>query len=195
MGGRILARRSNRGGELIQAARQIGARLALALPAVALLAAVVVYSALEGDRLSEVVAGVGAAGCALFVLGLVGRWPSLLVLGLGGVGAGYAVFLSLRSGGVDANSPLFGAALFVAAELGLWSLEPRLRAGAAVLIRRVLMISMFALGSALVGSLILVASAGVSGGVGLEALGVLAAVAVLALIAALAARARGSTST
>lgn len=160
-----------------------------------LLAAIVVYSALEGDRLPEVVAGVGVAGCALFVLGLAGRWPSLLVLGLGGVGAGYAVFLSLRTGGVDANAPLFAAALFIAAELGLWSLEPRLRAGAAVLIRRASMIALFALGSALVGSLILVASAGVSGGVGLEALGVLAAVAILALIAVLAARARGSSST
>jgi hypothetical protein len=154
-----------------------------------------VHAALEGDRLPEVVAGVGAAGCALFVVGLVGRWPSLLALGLGGVGAAYAVFLSLRAGGVDANAPLFGAALFVAAELGFWSLEPRLRAGAAVLIRRVLMIALFALGSALVGSLTLVASAGVSGGVGLEALGVLAAVTLLALIAALAARARDSTST
>jgi hypothetical protein len=90
---------------------------------------------------------------------------------------------------------LFAAALFVAAELGFWSLEPRLRAGAVVRVRRVLMIAMFALGSALVGSLILVASAGVGGGVGVEALGVLAAVAVLALIAALAARARDSTST
>ena len=153
-----------------------------------------VYSALEGDRLPEVIAGVGAGGCALFVAGLAGRWPSLLVLGLIGAAAAYAIFLSLRGGGVDANAPLFAAALLVSAELAFWSLEASLGTGRTVL-RRALITGSFALGAVLVGSLILVASAGVSGGVGLEALGVLAAVTVVALIAALAARARGSTST
>jgi hypothetical protein len=138
------------------------------------------------------VAGVGLAGCALFALGLAGRWPSLLGLGLAGVGAAYAVFLSLRIGGVDANAPAVGAGLFVAAELGFWSLERRL---GALLVRRIVVIVLLGLGSALAGSLILVASAAVSGGVGLEALGVVAAIAVLGSIAALAARARGSTST
>jgi hypothetical protein len=138
------------------------------------------------------VAGAGLAGLALFGVGLAGRWPSLLVLGLAGVGAAYAVFLALRTGGVDANAPAVGAGLFVAAELGFWSLEPRLRT---VLLRRLVFIVLLGLGSALVGSLILVASAGVSGGVGLEALGVVAAVAVLGAIAVLAVRARGSTST
>jgi hypothetical protein len=136
------------------------------------------------------VAGAGLAGCALFALGLAGRWPSLLVLGTAGVGAAYAVFLSLRSGAVDANAPAVGAGLFVAAELGFWSLEGTLRA---VLVRRVLFILLLGLGSALVGSLILVASAGASGGVGMEALGVVGAVAVLGVIAALSARARDST--
>jgi hypothetical protein len=160
-----------------------------------LLGAIVAYAATEGDRLSELIAGIGAAGCALFVLGLIGRWPSPLVLGLAGVGAAYAVFLGLRSGGVDANAPAVGAALFAAAELGFWSLERRLRAERVILVRRVLLIAAFALGTALVGSLILVASAETGGGLGLAALGVAAAVGLLALIAVLAARTRDSPST
>jgi hypothetical protein len=135
------------------------------------------------------VAGAGLAGCALFALGLAGRWPLLLVLGVAAVGAAYAVSLSLRSGGVDANAPAVGAGLFVAAELGFWSLERTFRA---VLVRRVLYVVLLGVGSALVGSLILVASAGVSGGVGMEALGVGAAVALLGVIAALSAQARDS---
>jgi hypothetical protein len=115
----------------------------------------------------------------------------MLVLGIAGVGAAYAVFLGLRSGGVDANAPAVGAGLFVAAELGFWSLERTLRA---VLVRRVLFIALSGLVSALVGSLILVASAGVSGGVGVEALGVVAAVAILGVIATLAVRARTSAT-
>jgi hypothetical protein len=139
--------------------------------------------------LSWVVAAVGAAGCALTALALPGRWPSLLPVGLAAVGGAYGVFLSLRGGGVDAGAPGVAAALFVAAELGFWSLEGsvvRYHAGAAA--RRLGGIAIAAAAAGLVGSLVVAATSGVSGGVGLEAAGVGAAVLALAAIAVLASR-------
>jgi hypothetical protein len=141
--------------------------------------------------LPELAAGVAALGWTITALGLLGRWPSLLSLGLAGVGAGYAVMLGLRAGSVDPRAPIVAAALFVAAELGFWSLEPLdARAERIVLLRRLLLAAGGGLGAALIGSLLLVAAAGGSGGLGLEAVGVLAAVLTLAIVAALAARSR-----
>jgi hypothetical protein len=142
--------------------------------------------------LPELAAGVGALGWTIAALGLLGRWPSLLPVGLAGVGAGYAVMLGLRTGSVDPRAPIVAALLFVAAELGFWSLEPSdARAEWIVLLGRLLLVVGAGLGAALIGSLLLVAAAGASGGVGLEAVGVLAAVLTLAVVAALAARSRG----
>jgi hypothetical protein len=112
-------------------------------------------------------------------------------LGLAGVGAGYAVLLGLRSGSVDSRAPIVAAGLFVAAELGFWSLEPlHARAERIVVLRRLLFIAAGGLGAALIGSLLLVAAAEGSGGVGLEAVGVLAAGLTLGIVAFLAARSR-----
>jgi hypothetical protein len=156
----------------------------------------VLYSALAHDRLAELVGGIGAAGWAVAAAAIAGRWPSLLPLGLAGVGASYTLFLSLREGTVDSRSPLVAAAFFAAAELAFWSLERR--AGyrrASVLVRRLLLLGLGAFGAALLGALLLVLSAGASGGVTLEAIGVLAAIVTLAIVTRLAVRARDSTST
>jgi hypothetical protein len=142
--------------------------------------------------LPELAAGAGALGWTIAALGLLGRWPSLLPLGLAGVGASYAVMLGLRTGSVEPRAPIVAAALFVAAELGFWSLEPLdARAERIVLLRRLLLAAGGGLGAALIGSLLLVAAAEASGGLALEAVGVLAAVLTLAIFAALAARSRG----
>jgi hypothetical protein len=152
-------------------------------------AGVVVYATAAGERLSWVVAGVGAAGCALIVLALPGRWPSLLPLGLAAVGGSYGVFLSLRGGSVEARAPAVAAGLFVAAELGLWSLERgAVRYSARAMARRLGGVGVGAVATGLVASLVLAATSGVSGGVALEAAGVGAAVLTLAAIAALASR-------
>jgi hypothetical protein len=141
--------------------------------------------------LPEISAGVAALGWTVAALGLLGRWPSLLPVGLAGVGAGYAVLLGLRSGSVDSRAPIVAGALFVAAELGFWSLEPLdARAERIVVLRRLLVIAAGGLGAALIGSLLLVAAAEGSGGLGLEAVGVLAAVLTLGIVALLAARSR-----
>jgi hypothetical protein len=150
---------------------------------------VVVDAIASGDRLREVVAGVGAGGCAVIVLALVLRQPSVFPVGLAGVGAAYGVFVSLRSGVVDARAPLVAAGLFAAAELGYWSLERTpSRSERVVVLRRVAWLAAAAVLSGLVGSLVLVLTTGASGGVGLEAAGVAAAVLAVAAIARLAAR-------
>jgi hypothetical protein len=159
------------------------------MSALALTGGVVVYSTAAGSRLPEVVAGVGVAGLLLVILALAGRWPSLLPLGLAGVGAAYAVYLSLRSGTIDARAPVVGAAVFAAAELAYWSIEPQEgRAERAVLVRRVALVGTGALGTAILGSVLLLAAGGGSGGLVLEGIGVVAAVLLLAVIAFLAAR-------
>ena len=162
----------------------------------ALLGGIVAYAATAGDRLPEVVSGIGAAGWTLAAVALVGRWPTLLAWGLAAVGAAYAVLLGLRTGGVDPRAPFIGAALFGAAELGLWSVEVlEGESERAIVVRRVLLVAAGALGTALVGGLLLLLAAGVRGGVALEFAGVLAAVLTLASVAFLAARSRESTST
>ena len=119
----------------------------------------------------------------------------MLPWGLAGVGASYAVFLSLRSGTADARAPLVGAAFFAAAELGFWSLEPVAgRSEVIVVVRRFAFVLVGSLATAVVGGLLLVLTAGVSAGLALEAIGVLAAVTTLALVALLTSRARESTS-
>ena len=97
--------------------------------------------------------------------------------------------LGLHSGVANGAAPAVAAALFAAAELGFWSLER----GAAryerpALVRRLLGIAGGAVATGLVGSLVLAAASGGSGGVGLEAVGVAAAALTLAAIAFLASR-------
>jgi hypothetical protein len=154
---------------------------------------IVAYSVAAGSRLPEVVAGVGAAGVLLVALALAGRWPSLLPLGLVGVAAAYALYLSLRTDSVDPWAPLVAAALFVAAELAYWSMERQEGPGdRAVLARRITFLGIGALGTAILGGALLIVAGGDSGGVALEAAGIVAAVVLLAVIAFLAAR-PGST--
>jgi hypothetical protein len=160
--------------------------------ALVLAAGVVVDAAAEAGRVPELVVAVGLAGCVLMVVAFLGRWPSVLPVGLVGVGAAYAISLALRSGAVDAAAPAVAAALFVAAELGFWALERSpARAERQLLVRRISGLAVGALGTALVGSLVLGLTAGVSGGVALEAAGVAAAALTVAAIALLASRVSG----
>jgi hypothetical protein len=144
----------------------------------------------QSDRLPQVVAGVGAGGCALLGFALATRWKSSFPVGLAGVGAAYAVFLAVRNGAVDPRAPAVAAALFAAGELGFWSLERTpSRSERVVLLRRVAGLAAGALLTALAGTFVLVVATGASGGVGLEAAGVAAAVLAVAAIARLTARA------
>ena len=108
-----------------------------------------------------------------------------------GVGAGYAVFLSLRPGAVDEHAPLLAAAFFVAAELSFWSIERRnWRSERQIVVRRLALLVSASLGTAIVGGLLLLITSGRGVGIGYEAVGVAAAVLTLAVIALLARRSR-----
>jgi hypothetical protein len=155
-----------------------------------LAAGVVAYAVVASDRLAEVVGIVGVAGGALMAFALCTRWRSVFPLGIALVGASYGVFLGIHNGPVDQWAPAVAAALFVAAELGFWSLERSpSRSEGAVLLRRVGGLAGAAVLTALIGSLVLVVATGASGGVPLEAAGVGAAVLAVAAIARLASRA------
>jgi hypothetical protein len=153
------------------------------------------YAAADASRLSQLVVAIGATGLALAVLGLLRPWGWLVTGAIAAAGAAYAVELSLGPRTIDAWAPLVAAALFVAAELGFWSIEPcTARPERAVVVRRLVFLAASAFVVALVGSVLLYATTGASGGIGFESLGVTAAVVALAIIAFLARRSRESGS-
>lgn len=166
------------------------------MAALALLGAVAAYSVIAGDRLVAVIAAIGGLGLFVTALALVGRWSTLLPWGFVGVGAGYAVLLSLRQNMVDAHAPLAAAAFFTAAELSFWSIERRnWGSEVRVVVRRLALIAAAGLATAIVGGLLLLVTSGRRIGTGQEAAGVAAAVLTLGVIAFLARRSTRSAST
>jgi hypothetical protein len=120
---------------------------------------------------------------------------TLLPWGFVGVGAAYAVFLSLRPGTVDARAPMVAAAFFIAAELSFWSIERRgWRSEWNVIGRRLALLVSAGLATAIVGGLLLLITSERRSGIGQEAVGIAAAVLTLVVIAALARRSRQSAS-
>jgi len=137
------------------------------------------------------VTSIGCIGLLVTAVALLGRWAALLPWGFVGVGAGYAVFLSLRANTVDARAPLLAAAFFIAAELSFWSIERRSwRSEGQVVARRLALLASAGLGTAIVGGLLLLVTSGRGIGIGYEAAGVAAAVLTLTVIALLARRSR-----
>jgi hypothetical protein len=166
------------------------------LAALTLLGGVGSYSALAGDRLVAVVAALGGIGVLVTALALVGRWAALLPWGFVGVGAAYALFLSLRSGTLDARAPIVAAAFFVAAELSFWSIDRRSwRSEGHVVVRRLALLVSAGLATAIVGGLLLLVASERRSGIGQETAGIAAAVLTLVVIAALVRRSRQSAST
>ncbi len=135
------------------------------------------------------VLALGVAGIILTVGGVVGRWAPVLPLGLVGVGAAYAVFLGLHPESVDPWAPFVAATLFAGAELGFSAIEssvaqqdPKQKA------RRVIAVAVGFLGTAILGSGLLLVGGKAHRGVALEAAGILAAVTLMAIVVGLAAR-------
>jgi hypothetical protein len=138
-----------------------------------------------------VVTAIGCLGLLVTAVALLGRWAALLPWGFVGVGAGYAVFLSLREGAVDARAPLLAAAFFSGAELCFWSIERRSWCSEGqVIARRLALLLSAGLATAIVGGLLLLITSGRGIGIGYEATGVVAAVLTLAVITLLARRSR-----
>ena len=154
------------------------------LAAASALGAAIAYIDASGGRLASFGAGVGAAGLALLVLGLILRWPTTIPWSILLVGGGY---LLAREGNsiVDGWAAAIGVLLLLAAELASWSIEhnARIEAEGSLVRRRIATLSAL-VATALLVNFLLLSTAGVSAssGVLLAAVGVAAAVTSVAVV-------------
>jgi hypothetical protein len=177
------------GGAEIQAPRPRSARLATALGALLVAAALAFAKPAGTSAHGLLLLALGGAGVLWLGLGLSLRWNAPLVLGVACLGAEQAVRLTDGPSTVDPWTPVYAAGFLLAAELAWWSIEPRVPAWSdlAVVARRVLAIAACCVGGALLAALVvLAAGAPLHGGVGLELVGVVAAVAAIGVVAAIA---------
>jgi hypothetical protein len=131
----------------------------------------------------------GAAGVLWLAIGLMVRWNAPLVLGIACLGAEQSVRLATGPSTVDPWTPLYAAGFLLAGELAWWSIEPRVPAWSdwQLLVRRLSAIAGCCVGGALLAALVvLAAGAPLTGGVGLELVGVAAAVTTIAIVAVVA---------
>ena len=122
-------------------------------------------------------------------IGLTMRWNGPLVVGLVCLGAEQAVRLATGPSRVDPWTPVYATGFLLTAELAWWSIEPRVPAWSdwEVLVRRLVTIAACCVGGALLAALVvLAAGAPLTGGVGLELVGVAAAVTAIAVVAVVA---------
>ncbi len=127
----------------------------------------------------------------MFALGLATRWSAPLAAGIAFLGAEQAVRLAYGPDSVDPWTPVYAAALLLAAELAWWSIEPRVRSwtdDGLALRRLAAIVGVCAAGALLAALIVVVAGAPLRGGAGLELTGVAAAVAAVAVVALLAHR-------
>jgi len=152
--------------------------------AVALLAAVAVYTALTGGRYALLGESFAGAGAIALAAGIIIRLPLAVPWAVGLAGAGYAIGRAHHAV-VDGWASAVGAGLLLAAELATWSIEhdARIREERTVVVRRVLILAALVGGAALLG-FVLVGAAAVSAstGIALTAVGVAAAVASVAVV-------------
>jgi hypothetical protein len=144
-----------------------------------LLALAASLSAADAPGLAAV-AGVG--GAALVGAGLLVRRGFPVTLGIALLGTAYG--LSLIGKGLDPAASLFAGGLVAVSELAYWALEPgaAVRIGRGATVRRAALSGSIALGTVLLGALVLVAAARpVEGGASLEIAGVAAIAVILAI--------------
>jgi hypothetical protein len=148
------------------------------------LGAVTTYTALQGGRyvsLGETVAGAGVVALAA---GIVARLPLAIPWSIGLAGAGYVIGREHHAV-VDGWASVVGAALLLAAELAAWAIEHdrRIREEHTVIMRRVVTLAALVASSALLGFVLVGATAvSTSAGIALTAIGVSAAVAAVAVV-------------
>lgn len=137
-------------------------------------------------NLREVALGFGALSLVFLFGGLVTRSPQAIGLALTALAGDYAVLFATKGSAIDEATPLYAAGFMLVAELAFWSLERRIPAWSepGLLDRRLGYLAASCTGAAGFAALAVVAaSAGRGGGVGLEAVGVVAAIGALALVA------------
>jgi len=139
-------------------------------------------------RLQRLAQGVGALALATLAVALVSRSGPGLGWGLAALGGEYAIWFAEQGSALDELTPAYAAAFILVAELGFWSIEPRLEAWSdpELPLRRLAYLVVICGGAAAVAALVLVlAAAGGGGGAVLEALGVAAVIGALALLGVL----------
>ena len=151
------------------------------------------YPVASAERFPELPLALGGVGFLLLAAALLGAWPSVIPGSLVAPAAAYAAELALRDDGatVDAAAPLYGAGLLLLAELAYWSVELRgpQREERRLVLRRAGALTGLALGSIILGALVVTITAvPLGGGVVWNAVGVAAAAAALALIVRLVRR-------
>jgi hypothetical protein len=156
---------------------------------VAVAAVLVAYPPLIAGEWWLVVLACGGAGLVTLGLALALRLPGVLPWGLAALGTEYAIALLLRGERVDSVAPLYGAGLFLLAELAYWSLETPVRLDPGLAILRAGRLGIVTLVAGGASAFVLaVSELATHGGLLLEGLGVAALGAALALVAALARR-------
>jgi hypothetical protein len=185
-GGRPARRRAG-GGEGIQASRQAGARIAIAVAGILLAATVAAWlsfsvtGSLRSITLLIVVPGLIVLAASLALSRPIGIPAAILLLGLA-----YTIRILSEEDTLDGRAPVVAVALFLTAELSYWALELRSTVAeeAGAYLRRIGLLAASALGVLVLGiALLALVEAVQSGGVAVDALGAAAAVATLAFLA------------
>jgi hypothetical protein len=149
------------------------------------------YPAAQDVRLQWLAQGAGAVSLAILAVALVARSGPGLGWGLAALGGVYAVWFAEQGSALDELTPAYAAAFILVAELGFWSIEPRVEAWSdpELPLRRLAYLVVTCGGAAAVAALVLVlAAAGGGGGAVLEAVGVAAVIGALALLGVLVRR-------
>jgi hypothetical protein len=151
-------------------------------------AGLAVYAALAAHRLGSLLGVIGGAGLLVLAGALALRLPGLLAVAFVLLGGEYAGLFLTGDDAADVRAPLYGALLFVVAELAFAAVE--LRAGTpepGIRARRgAALIGLALAGVSLGAGVLAAATIPLAGGVALEAVGVVAAVALLAWLGRLA---------
>jgi hypothetical protein len=133
---------------------------------------------------------VGGVAALVLAAAFALKQASLILPALALLGGEYAVLFLVRDDTVDQRAPLYAAGFVLVGELAFAALERR--AGTPeprLVLRRVAAVVALGVGAVALGTAVLAAAAlPVGGGVGLEAVGVLAAVGALVLLGRLAGR-------
>lgn len=155
-------------------------------------AALAAYPAAQNLRFQWAALAFAIAAVLLFTFGIAARWPGALGFGLAALGAEYTVLFVAEGGALDQFTPVYAAGFMLVAELGFWSIEPRIPAWseAAVAEWRLARLAGTCVAAAVLAALALLAAAAATGtgGLALESLGVVAAIGSLLLITALVRR-------
>jgi hypothetical protein len=149
-------------------------------------AGLAVATVLRADGHELLLLLVGGAALVPLLLGLGVRWSPALALGVAILGGQQALRLALGSDALDTWAPASAGFLLLVAELAWWSIEPRVPAWAESTLAPLRVLSLLlvcAAGAVLAAVVLVVASSGLRGGVGLELAGVLAAILALAVVA------------